>query len=208
MSDNPLLLKGANAVIAGGGAIGTAFANQLSARAEAGQVVVLARRAPQGLDARVQVIPLEATDPASVAAAAEACSDLGRVHLLINTVGLLHANGVKPEKRLKDLQAEAFQQALNGVCIYLARAMARDGEGATKLFEVTVQAASDMTAARQVARTVVSSPLVKTAAYGNDPNWGRILAAAGRSGAEIVESKVDLYLADICLLKSGRPQPH
>jgi NAD(P)-dependent dehydrogenase (short-subunit alcohol dehydrogenase family) len=119
MIDNPLLLKGANAVIAGGGAIGTAFANQLSARSEAGQVVVLARRAPQGLDARVQVVPLEATDPASVAAAAEACSGLGRVHLLINTVGLLHASGVKPEKRLKDIQAEAFQQAMAVNALFL-----------------------------------------------------------------------------------------
>ncbi len=104
-------------------------------------------------------------------------------------------------------EAAVFQQALDGLCINLAKAIARDGEGATKLFEITVQGALDRAAARQLARTVVSSPLVKTAIYGNDPNWGRILAAAGRSGAEVEESKIDLYLDDICLFKAGHPQP-
>jgi glutamate N-acetyltransferase/amino-acid N-acetyltransferase len=104
-------------------------------------------------------------------------------------------------------EAEVFQQALEGLCISLAKAIARDGEGATKLFEVTVQGALDRAAARQIARTIVSSPLVKTAIYGNDPNWGRILAAAGRSGAEVEESKIDLYLDDIGLFKAGHPQP-
>jgi glutamate N-acetyltransferase/amino-acid N-acetyltransferase len=103
--------------------------------------------------------------------------------------------------------AVVFQQALEALCIHLAKALALDGEGATKLFEVTVKGAPDQAAARQVARTVVSSPLVKAALYGNDPNWGRIMAAAGRSGVEIVESKIDLYLGDICMLKAGRPQP-
>jgi len=126
-----------------------------------------------------------------------------------NDTLLLLANGLAGNDVISSgtEQAEAFQQALDGLCVHLAKAMARDGEGATKLFEVTVQGASDRAAARQMARTVVSSPLVKAATYGNDPNWGRILAAAGRSGAEVVESKVDLYLADICLLKAGRPQP-
>jgi len=126
-----------------------------------------------------------------------------------NDTLLLLANGLAGNEIISSgtAQAEAFQQALDGLCIHLAKAMARDGEGATKLFEVAVRGASDRVEARQIARTVVSSPLVKAAAYGNDPNWGRILAAAGRSGAEVVESKVDLYLADICLLKAGRPQP-
>lgn len=126
-----------------------------------------------------------------------------------NDTLLLLANGLAGNEIISSgtAQAKAFQQALDGLCIHLAKAMARDGEGATKLFEVAVQGASDRAEARQMARTVVSSPLVKAAAYGNDPNWGRILAAAGRSGAEMVESKVDLYLADICLLKAGRPQP-
>ena len=126
-----------------------------------------------------------------------------------NDTLLLLANGLAGNEVISadTGQAQAFQQALEGLCIHLAKAIARDGEGATKMFEVTVQGAPDRAAARQVARTVVSSPLVKAAIYGNDPNWGRLLAAAGRSGVEIVESKIDLYLSDICLLKAGRPQP-
>ncbi|MBL7126644.1 MAG: bifunctional glutamate N-acetyltransferase/amino-acid acetyltransferase ArgJ [Dehalococcoidales bacterium] len=126
-----------------------------------------------------------------------------------NDTLLLLANGLAGNEVISagTGQAQVFQQALEGLCIHLARAVARDGEGATKMFEVAVQGAPDRAAARQVARTVVSSPLVKAAIYGNDPNWGRLLAAAGRSGVEIVESKIDLYLSDICLLKAGRPQP-
>lgn len=103
--------------------------------------------------------------------------------------------------------AASFQAALDRLCIHLAREMARDGEGATKLIEVVVKGALNLTEARQAARTVVSSPLVKSAVYGNDPNWGRVVAAVGRSGVEVVESKIDLYLGDMCLLKAGRPQP-
>jgi len=126
-----------------------------------------------------------------------------------NDTLLLLANGRAGNKVISSgtAQAEVFQQALEGLCIHLAKAIARDGEGATKLFEVTVQGAPDRAAARQVARTIVSSPLVKSAIYGNDPNWGRIVAAAGRSGVEVVESKIDLHLNIICLVKAGRPQP-
>ena len=102
-------------------------------------------------------------------------------------------------------QADAFQQALNHVCIYLARAIARDGEGATRLIEVAVDGAPGDAEAKLVARTIVGSSLVKAAVHGNDPNWGRIIAAAGRSGVEVVESKIDLYLGDICLLEAGSP---
>ena len=126
-----------------------------------------------------------------------------------NDTLLLLANGLAGNETISSgtEQAEVFQRALEGLCIHLARAIARDGEGATKLFEVAVQGAPDKATARQVARTVVSSPLVKSAIYGNDPNWGRIVAAAGRSGVEIVESKIDLYLHSICLVRAGRPQP-
>jgi len=126
-----------------------------------------------------------------------------------NDTLLLLANGLAGNEVISadTGQARAFQQALEGLCIHLAKAIARDGEGATKMFEVTVQGAPDRAAARQVARTVVSSPLVKAAIYGNDPNWGRLLAAAGRSGVEVVESKIDLHLNNTCLLKAGRPQP-
>ena len=101
--------------------------------------------------------------------------------------------------------ADTFQQALDRVCIHLAKSIARDGEGATKLIEVVVNGAINTTEARLAARTVVSSPLVKSAIYGNDPNWGRILAAVGRSGAEVVETKVDLSIGDVPVVRAGGP---
>lgn len=125
-----------------------------------------------------------------------------------NDTVLLLANGKAGNQVISaDTEpAEVFQQALEGLCIHLAKMMARDGEGAATLIEVTVNGAPDLAAARQVARTVASSTLVKTAVNGRDPNWGRVMAAAGRSGVEIVESKIDLYLNTICLAKAGRPQ--
>jgi glutamate N-acetyltransferase/amino-acid N-acetyltransferase len=126
-----------------------------------------------------------------------------------NDTVLLLANGLAASEAIAagSQSAESFQQALNQLCIHLARMMARDGEGATKLLEITVAGAPSLDEARAAARTIVSSPLVKSAVYGNDPNWGRVLAAVGRSGVEVVEAKIDLYLGDICLLKAGRPQP-
>ncbi len=103
--------------------------------------------------------------------------------------------------------AHRFQQALNAVCIHLAKAVARDGEGATKLIEVNVRGASSMTDAKLAARTITTSPLVKTAVHGNDPNWGRIVVAAGRSGAEIVESKMWLDISGIPVVRDGMPIP-
>jgi glutamate N-acetyltransferase/amino-acid N-acetyltransferase len=96
---------------------------------------------------------------------------------------------------------------LNQVCTYLAKAIARDGEGATKLIEVTVKGAISIEEARRAARTIVSSNLVKAAIYGRDPNWGRVTAALGRSGVELNESKLDVTMAGIPVLKGGRPIP-
>jgi glutamate N-acetyltransferase/amino-acid N-acetyltransferase len=79
----------------------------------------------------------------------------------------------------------AFSTALTEVCTQLARAVARDGEGATKLVTVRVMGAENESDARRVARTVAESPLVKTALFGNDPNWGRLLMAAGRAGRSL-----------------------
>jgi len=103
--------------------------------------------------------------------------------------------------------AEAFQLALNEVCIYLAKSIARDGEGASRLLEVTVQGALTVADARKAARGVVSSSLLKAAVYGADPNWGRVLMALGNSGAAMIEEKTDLYMGEVCLMKSGRPMP-
>jgi len=117
----------------------------------------------------------------------------------------LLANGLVGNKSIGFDNGEAFQEALNEVCIYLAKSIARDGEGATKLIEVTVEGATKQAEARQAARTVASSPLVKAAIHGNDPNWGRIVAALGRSGAEVREDKLDAYLNDVCVIKQGCP---
>jgi len=103
--------------------------------------------------------------------------------------------------------ADTFQQALDQICIYLAKALARDGEGATKLIEVTVGGAKSVAEARLAARAVVSSTLVKTAVHGGDPNWGRVIMALGNSGVEIAESKIDLYIGDVGVLKGGRVLP-
>jgi len=115
---------------------------------------------------------------------------------------LLMANGMAG-----GAPADAFQQALERVCIYLAKSVARDGEGATKLIEVNVGGAPSKLEARKAARTVVSSPLVKAAIHGADPNWGRIMAAVGRSGVEVVESKLELYIGEIPVVKAGVPLP-
>ena len=124
-----------------------------------------------------------------------------------NDMVLIMANGLAGNKPVSpgSAQADVFQQALDRVCIYLAKSIARDGEGASKLIEVTVSGAYSMAEARLAARTIVSSPLVKTAVHGSDPNWGRIIAAVGRSGVEVVESRIDLYIGDICVVKSGNP---
>ena len=126
-----------------------------------------------------------------------------------NDMMLVMANGVAGNEPISvgSEKADIFQQALNLVCISLAKDVARDGEGATRLIAVTVAGASDVAEARLAARTVVSSPLVKAAIHGGDPNWGRIVAAAGRSGVEIEESKIDLYIGDICVVRVGCPLP-
>jgi glutamate N-acetyltransferase/amino-acid N-acetyltransferase len=117
----------------------------------------------------------------------------------------LLANGLAGNEPLDFDNGGAFQEALTTVCIHLAKSIARDGEGATKLIEVAVEEAEDQVWARQAARTIASSPLVKAAVHGNDPNWGRIVAAAGRSGARVREDRLDVYLNDVCVMKQGSP---
>ena len=101
-------------------------------------------------------------------------------------------------------QADAFRQALEQVCVYLAKLIAADGEGATRLIEAVVSGAASAAEARRAARAVVSSALVKAAVHGADPNWGRVVAAVGRSGAEMVEDRIDLYLSNVQVIKAGR----
>src|SRR5438309_679783 len=89
------------------------------------------------------------------------------------------ASGVAP----KGADLVAFQEGIHTVCADLSRMIVADGEGATKVFEVRVRGAASATDARLAARTITNSNLVRTAIHGGDPNWGRVLAAAGRSGA-------------------------
>jgi len=123
---------------------------------------------------------------------------------------LIMANGLAGNEPVSEnsREAEYFQQGLEQVCIYLSKALAGDGEGATRLIEVTVNGAANTTEARLAARTVVNSPLVKTAVHGGDPNWGRILAAVGRSGAQVEEKNTDLAIGPISVVKGGRPQAY
>jgi glutamate N-acetyltransferase/amino-acid N-acetyltransferase len=99
----------------------------------------------------------------------------------------------------------ALEEGVTAVAQHLARAIARDGEGATCLIEVRVEGAPDEVGARLIARTVCSSSLVKCAIHGRDPNWGRIVAAAGRAGVPFDPAAVALWLGDHQLMERGQP---
>ena len=126
-----------------------------------------------------------------------------------NDTVLLLANGAAGGATIDEGSEESslFQEALTQLCISLAKEVVRDGEGASKLFEVTIQGALSDEEARMAARTVAGSSLVKTAVYGSDPNWGRIIAALGRSGATVEEDKLALYVSDVCIMEDGVPVP-
>ncbi len=100
---------------------------------------------------------------------------------------------------------EQFDGALGNVCLDLARAIARDGEGATKYVEVSVMGAGSYEDAKAAALAVANSPLVKTAVFGQDPNWGRVLCAVGRSGARVVPEKTSLFFGDVRIVDHGEP---
>ena len=104
-------------------------------------------------------------------------------------------------------EADKLEAMLTEVCIYLAKAIARDGEGATCLIEVQVSGAPDDAAARQIARTIAGSSLVKSAIFGRDPNWGRIAGAAGRAGVPFSQDELDITLGDFLMMQNGQPQP-
>jgi glutamate N-acetyltransferase/amino-acid N-acetyltransferase len=99
----------------------------------------------------------------------------------------------------------AFCDALCYVCEHLAKELARDGEGATKLVEVRVRGARSAAQARKVGLSIANSPLVKTALFGNDPNWGRILCAAGYSGVPFDAARMGLTLCGFPLVRNGEP---
>jgi len=105
-------------------------------------------------------------------------------------------------------QQDDFVAALTEVFIQLAQAIIRDGEGATKFVTIEVEQALGEGDAREIAYCIAHSPLVKTALFASDPNWGRILAAIGRARVDRLDIKcIDLYLGATCLLKNGLPDP-
>jgi glutamate N-acetyltransferase/amino-acid N-acetyltransferase len=124
-----------------------------------------------------------------------------------NDMVIVLANGAAGGEVItsRSRRGAGFKRALRSVCISLARAIARDGEGATRLIEVKVTGAASKSDARQIARTVVSSSLVKTAVNGNDPNWGRVLAAVGYSGARVEADRIDLEIGGVSLVEKGLP---
>jgi glutamate N-acetyltransferase / amino-acid N-acetyltransferase len=109
-----------------------------------------------------------------------------------------------PELQAGTPAYEVFSQTVLTLCKQLAEAIVRDGEGATKLMRIVVNAAASDEEAARVGKTIAHSPLVKTAFFASDPNWGRILAAVGRSGIDnMVLEAVDIYLGDVCIVKAG-----
>lgn len=117
------------------------------------------------------------------------------------------ANGQSRTPAITEMGAEAekLEAMLTEVCQYLAKAVARDGEGATCLLEVVVSGASDDKSARQVARTIAGSSLVKSAIFGRDPNWGRIACAAGSAGVYFDQNDLQIRLGNFLLMENGQP---
>ncbi len=125
-----------------------------------------------------------------------------------NDTLLVLAGGAAGNAVITDLdspESRLFGEALQAVLLDLARQLVIDGEGATKLITIQVTGASDEADARRVAFTVANSPLVKTAFFGEDANWGRIVAAAGRAGVPLVAERVTLYFDGLCVFREGTP---
>jgi glutamate N-acetyltransferase/amino-acid N-acetyltransferase len=104
-------------------------------------------------------------------------------------------------------EAERLEAMLTAVCQHLAKAIARDGEGATCLIEVQVSGAPDEEGARAIAKTIAGSSLVKSAIFGHDPNWGRIAGAAGRAGVPFEQDNLRIRLGNFTLMEHGQPLP-
>ncbi|MDZ5711082.1 bifunctional ornithine acetyltransferase/N-acetylglutamate synthase [Jeotgalibacillus haloalkalitolerans] len=126
-----------------------------------------------------------------------------------NDMVLVMANGLAENETLSPSHPDwkVFVQTLLHVCEDLGKMIAKDGEGATKLIEVEVNGAKNDEEARKIAKTVVGSPLVKTAAFGCDANWGRILAAVGYSGMTIDPNEVEILIGTTPVVREGEPLP-
>ena len=122
-----------------------------------------------------------------------------------NDMVLCLANGLAGNRPFTNASADVrqFQALLNAVCRQLAQMIARDGEGATKFVELRVTGARTDTEAIRVANTIATSSLVKTAWFGQDSNWGRIMAALGRAGVPIAENRIGIFYGDIPVVRRG-----
>jgi len=124
-----------------------------------------------------------------------------------NDMVLVMANGCRQnEEILPDTEEfEKFSKMLHYLMADLAKKIAKDGEGATKLIEVNVRHAKDEQSGRMIAKSVVGSSLVKTAIFGQDPNWGRILAAIGYAGADVSVDDIDIWIEGIPVMQASSP---
>lgn len=125
-----------------------------------------------------------------------------------NDMVAVMANGLAGNKLIDSTDMPEyinFSIALRELCIVLAKMVARDGEGATKFLEVTVKGATSFADAKKAAMSIAKSPLVKTAFFGQDPNWGRIICAVGYSEANVVPEKTSLFIGNVKLVDGGLP---
>jgi glutamate N-acetyltransferase/amino-acid N-acetyltransferase len=159
-----------------------------------------------------------ATDAAVDQAVLQACLDSAVEHSFnritvdgdtsTNDACVLVATGQGGLPRITDTGEHCTRLAagIAGICAELAQAIVRDGEGATKFVTVAVEQGGDCDECLRVAYTIAHSPLVKTALFASDPNWGRILAAVGRSGISDLDLQgVDIHLDDVCVIRGGEP---
>lgn len=113
-----------------------------------------------------------------------------------------------PEIKADSPEYAVFADTVTRICKRLAELIIRDGEGATKLIRIAVEQAFNSSEAVRVAKTIAHSPLVKTAFFASDPNWGRILAAVGRAGVANMElDKIEIYLGNVCIVENGARSP-
>jgi glutamate N-acetyltransferase/amino-acid N-acetyltransferase len=152
-----------------------------------------------------------ALDPADLQAALTAAVDDSfncisvDGHMSTNDTVLLLANGAAGGDKLSGADLAAFRRALDEVCLDLAKAIPDDGEGATHLVTIDVTGCASRDAAHRIAKTVAESMLVKTAIAGADPNWGRIVSAAGYSGVAFNPNGVSLHVNGHLLYRDGAP---
>jgi glutamate N-acetyltransferase/amino-acid N-acetyltransferase len=156
-------------------------------------------------DARVAAEDLASIVSAAVEESFNCISVEG--HTSTNDTVLLLANGAGGGEPLRGDDLAAFAALVRDGCVEMARMIPSDGEGATHLITIDVEGCRDRDEARAIARAVADSPLVKTAIHGADPNWGRIVSAAGYAGVAFEENDLSLWLNGVALYRRGAPLP-